>query len=84
MSPKDKVILILTGGLVFLLIFIVAADFSTALRAGRPPDTGVVELLKMAITGVVGIIAGYLAGRGEDKKDESQTDKFIDDKDKTE
>lgn len=71
MNSKDKVILILTGGLVFLLVFIVIADFSTALRAGRAPDEGVVELLKMAITGVVGIIAGYLAAK-PDKKDGSE------------
>ncbi len=71
MTPKDKVIMMLTGGLVFLLVFIVIADFSTALRAGRAPDSGVIELLKMAITGVVGIIAGYLAGRS-DKNDRSE------------
>lgn len=67
MTPKDKVVLILTGGLVFLLMFIVIADFSTALRAGRAPDEGVIELLKMAITGVVGIISGYIAGKNNDK-----------------
>lgn len=70
MKPKDKVIMMLTGGLVFLLVFIVIADFSTALRAGRAPDSGVIELLKMAITGVVGIIAGYLAGKSEDQNKE--------------
>ena len=70
MKPKDKVIIMLTGGLVFLLVFIVIADFSTALRAGRAPDGGVIELLKMAITGVVGIIAGYLAGKSEDQNKE--------------
>lgn len=72
MTPKDKVIMILAGGLVFLLVFIVAADFSTAFRAGRAPDEGVVELLKMAITGVVGIIAGYLAGKPDKKDDGSE------------
>lgn len=65
MTPKDKVVILLTGGLVFLLIFIVLADFFTALQEGRPPDENVIELLKMAITGVVGIIAGYLAGKNE-------------------
>lgn len=67
MTPKDKVVLILTGGLVSLLMFIVIADFSTALRAGRAPDEDVIELLKMAITGVVGIISGYIAGKNNDK-----------------
>lgn len=69
MTPKDKVVITLTGGLVFLLVFIVIADFSTALRTGRAPDEGVIELLKMAITGVVGIIAGYLAGKPDNKDD---------------
>ena len=69
MTPKDKVVITLTAGLVFLLVFIVIADFSTALRAGRAPDEGVIELLKMAITGVVGIIAGYLAGKADNKDD---------------
>lgn len=69
MTPKDKVVMILTGGLVFLLVFIVIADFSTALRAGRAPDNGVIELLKMSITGVVGIIAGYLAGKNNDRSE---------------
>lgn len=49
----------------FLLVLIVLADFSTALRAGRSPDQGVIELIKMSITGVVGIIAGWFAGKAD-------------------
>lgn len=49
----------------FLLVLIVVADFSTALRAGRAPDEGVIELIKMSITGVVGIIAGWFAGKSD-------------------
>ena len=67
MTPKDKVLILLTGGLVFLLTFIIGADFYTAIEAGRPPDESVIELLKMAITGVVGIISGYLAGKNDSK-----------------
>lgn len=64
-DPKHTIILILAGGLMFLLALIVIADFSTALRAGRSPDEGVIELIKMAITGIVGIIAGWFAGKAD-------------------
>lgn len=64
-DPKHTIILILAGGLMLLLALIVIADFSTALRAGRSPDEGVIELIKMAITGIVGIIAGWFAGKAD-------------------
>jgi len=63
MTPKDKIIFVLSAGLVSLLVLIVLFDFTIAIQFGRPPDDGVIELLKMAITGLVGVIAGYLAGR---------------------
>ena len=48
-----------------LLVLIVLADFSTSFRAGRAPDTGVIELVKMSLTGVIGIIAGWFAGKAD-------------------
>jgi len=63
MTPKDKIIFVLSAGLVSLLVLIVLFDFTIAIQVGRPPDDGIIELLKMAITGLVGVIAGYLAGR---------------------
>lgn len=69
-DPKNTVMYILAGGLMFLLVLIVIADFSTALRAGRAPDEGVIELIKMSITGVVGIIAGWFAGKADNSNKE--------------
>jgi hypothetical protein len=59
--------MLLAGGLVGILAFLVIADFAVAIIEKRPPDSGVIGLLKMAITGVVGIIAGYIAGKNTDK-----------------
>lgn len=71
-DSKNIVIYILAGGLMFLLVLIVVADFSTAVKAGRSPDEGVIELIKMAITGIVGIIAGWFAGTASDNNEETQ------------
>ena len=63
MSPKDRIVMMLAGGLVGILAFLVIADFAVAITEKRAPDDNVIELLKLAITGVVGIIAGYIAGK---------------------
>lgn len=68
-DPKHVVMYILAGGLMLLLVLIVLADFSTAFRSGRAPDEGVIELIKMSITGVVGIIAGWFAGKADSDKE---------------
>lgn len=60
---KDWTCLILTGGLMSLLMVIVLGDFYVALQDHRPVDESVVNLLQMAVTGVIGIIAGYLSGK---------------------
>ena len=60
---KDWTCLILTGGIMSLLMVIVVGDFYVALQEHRPVDESVVNLLQMAVTGVIGIIAGYLSGK---------------------
>jgi len=44
-----------------LLGMIVAGDFYIAMAENRSVDESVINLLKMAITGIVGIVAGYVA-----------------------
>ncbi len=46
-----------------LLMVIVVGDFYVALQENRPVDESVINLLQMAVTGVIGIIAGYLSGK---------------------
>ena len=62
-TVKDWTCLILTSGLMLLLMVIVVGDFYVALQEHRPVDESVVNLLQMAVTGVIGIIAGYLSGK---------------------
>ena len=62
-SVKDWTCLILTSGLMLLLMVIVVGDFYDSLQEHRPVDESVVNLLQMAVTGVIGIIAGYLSGK---------------------
>tara|TARA_Y100000310_G_scaffold296791_1_gene329333 strand:- start:721 stop:957 length:237 start_codon:yes stop_codon:yes gene_type:complete len=57
---KDVVSLVLSVGLMMLLTIIVTGDFYVALKENRPVDDNVIELLQMSITGIIGIIAGYL------------------------
>ena len=58
---KDVIIIVLAFGLMVLLGMIVAGDFYIALAENRSVDESVINLLKMAITGIVGIVAGYVA-----------------------
>lgn len=62
-KAKDTIAIILATGLIALLGVIVVGDFYIAFKEMRPVDESVIDLLSMAITGVVGIIAGYLAGK---------------------
>ena len=62
-TVKDWTCLILTSGLMLLLMIIVMGDFYVSLQEHRPVDESVDNLLQMAVTGVIGIIAGYLSGK---------------------
>ena len=53
----------MAASLMFLLLAITAADFVVASKQGHAPDESVISLLAMSISGVVGIVSGYLAGK---------------------
>ena len=66
-TVKDWTCLMLSSGLMLLLMTIVVGDFYVALQEHRPIDESVVNLLQMAVTGVIGIVAGYLSGKETNK-----------------
>jgi succinate dehydrogenase hydrophobic anchor subunit len=60
---KDWIVMALAFGVIVLLFVIVLGDFYIAVQENRPPDKDVINLLSMAITGIVGIIAGFISGK---------------------
>tara|TARA_X000001388_G_scaffold16501_2_gene10202 strand:+ start:17429 stop:17626 length:198 start_codon:yes stop_codon:yes gene_type:complete len=65
MRIKDVSILILVIGLMSLLGLIVVDEFMVAMEHGTELDTNVVELLQMSITGIIGVVSGYMAGQND-------------------
>ena len=60
---KDWIVMSLAFGTILLLFVITIGDFYNAVQTNRPPDKDVITLLSMAITGIVGIIAGFISGK---------------------
>ena len=62
-NVKDLTCVSLAIGLMLLLIIIVVGDFYVALQENRAVDESVINLLQMAVTGIIGVVAGYLSGK---------------------
>jgi len=65
---KPLTVMILATGLMGLLGLIVIDEFMMANAHGGALDANVIELLQMSITGIVGIVAGYLSGTSTPSK----------------
>ena len=62
-NVKDITCISLSVGLMILLMIIVVGDFYISLKEHRPVDESVINLLQMAVTGIIGVVAGYLSGK---------------------
>jgi len=60
MKINDLIICILVSSVMILLAIIIIGDYKIALELNRPLDKDVIVLMKMSVTGLIGIIAGYL------------------------
>ena len=60
---KDLIIVVLVAGVLSLLGIIIVGDYYVALQENRPVDESIITLMKMALTGLIGIIAGYVGSR---------------------
>lgn len=68
MKPKDKIILTLVIGILSLLGALVIGEVFMSHQQGNDVSPEVVTLLKMSITGLIGIIAGYMGGKQKEDK----------------
>ena len=59
---KDTVVLLITAGVLILLAVIIVGDYWVALEENRPVDESIITLMKMSVTGLIGIIGGYIGG----------------------
>jgi|TARA_R100001163_G_C4932852_1_gene108037 hypothetical protein len=60
---KDITIGIMGISLMGILALIIVDEFMMANQHGGELDASVIELLQMAITGIVGIVAGWVSSR---------------------
>ena len=60
---KDLIVVVLVIGVLTLLGVIIIGDYYVALQENRPVDESVITLMKMALTGLIGIIAGYIGSK---------------------
>jgi hypothetical protein len=63
---KDIVILLITGVLILLGIIIIG-DYWVAVKEDRPIDESIIVLMKMSVTGLIGVIGGYIGGSKNDR-----------------
>ena len=59
---KDIVVLLITTGVLILLGIIIIGDYWVAVKEDRPIDDSIIVLMKMSVTGIIGVIGGYIGG----------------------
>ena len=59
---RDIIVLLITVGILLLLAIIIVGDYYVAIDENRPIDESIITVLKMSITGLVGVVGGYIGG----------------------
>jgi uncharacterized membrane protein len=59
---RDIIVLLITVGILLLLAIIIVGDYYVAIEENRPVDESIITVLKMSITGLVGVVGGYIGG----------------------
>ena len=59
---RDLIVLLITVGILLLLGIIIIGDYWVAVKEDRPIDDSIIVLMKMSVTGLIGVIGGYIGG----------------------
>lgn len=63
MNVKDKIMMIMVCSFFGLMFFVVGTEMYLSLRENIQPTTELWTILGQTLTGILGIISGYLIGR---------------------
>jgi hypothetical protein len=64
---RDLIVLLITVGILLLLGIIIIGDYWVAVKEDRPIDDSIIVLMKMSVTGLIGVIGGYIGGSKNDR-----------------
>ena len=64
---RDIIVLLITAGVLILLAVIIVGDYWVALEENRPIDESVITLMKMSVTGLIGVVGGYIGCSKNDR-----------------
>jgi hypothetical protein len=60
---KDIVVLVMAVGLMSILGLIIYDEFKMANEHGGELDENIIGLLQMSLTGIIGVVGGYVGGK---------------------
>ena len=60
---KDIVVLVMAVGLMSILALIIYDEFKMANEHGGELDENIIGLLQMSLTGIIGVVGGYVGGK---------------------
>jgi len=64
---KDKIVFLLSIGIIILLGMLIIGDFIISLKENRPVDESIIHLIQISITGIIGILGTYFGMKNKNK-----------------
>ena len=62
---RDKIVFLLSAGIMIILGLLVIGDFIISYKENRPIDESIVHLIQIVITGIIGIVGTYFGTKNK-------------------